>query len=47
MRILTVPIKTIYYEGEENTSYFRPFWDTFFISMVFLKSLFWRRGVQL
>jgi glycosyltransferase involved in cell wall biosynthesis len=44
MKITYVPIKTIYHEGDENSSSFRPFPDTFLICMVFLKSLFWRRG---
>jgi glycosyltransferase involved in cell wall biosynthesis len=47
MRIVSAPIKTIYLEGEANASHYRPFTDTFHISMVFLKSLFWRRGIQL
>ena len=44
MKITCVPIKTIYYEDELHHSSFRPFPDTFLICMVFLKSLFWRRG---
>lgn len=44
MKITYVPIKTIYHEGDKNSSSFRPFPDTFLICMVFLKSLFWRRG---
>ena len=44
MRITSVPIKTIYYEDEQDSSSFRPFPDTFLICMVFLKSLFWRKG---
>jgi glycosyltransferase involved in cell wall biosynthesis len=44
MKITCVPIKTIYHEDEQNYSSFRPFPDTFLICMVFLKSLFWRRG---
>lgn len=44
MKITSVPIKTIYHEDEQNSSFFRPFPDTFLICMVFLKSLFWRRG---
>jgi glycosyltransferase involved in cell wall biosynthesis len=44
MKITYVPIKTIYYEDDKNSSSFRPFPDTFLICMVFLKSLFWRRG---
>jgi glycosyltransferase involved in cell wall biosynthesis len=47
MRIASAPIKTIYLEGEANASHYRPFTDTFHISMVFLKSLFWRRGIRL
>jgi glycosyltransferase involved in cell wall biosynthesis len=47
MRIVSAPIKTIYLEGEANASHYRPFTDTFHISMVFLKSLFWRRGMRL
>ena len=44
MKVTWIPIKTIYYEDEQNKSSFRPFPDTFLICMVFLKSLFWRRG---
>jgi glycosyltransferase involved in cell wall biosynthesis len=44
MRITCVPIKTIYYDDEKDSSSFRPFPDTFLICMVFLKSLFWRKG---
>ena len=44
MKISYIPIKTIYHEGEGKSSSFRPFPDTFLICMVFLKSLFWRRG---
>lgn len=44
MKITCVPIKTIYHEDEQNSSSFRPFPDTFLICMVFLKSLFWRKG---
>ena len=44
MKITCVPIKTIYYEDELNCSSFRPVPDTTLICMVFLKSLFWRRG---
>ena len=44
MKITYVPIKTIYHEDDEISSSFRPFPDTFLICMVFLKSLFWRRG---
>jgi len=44
MQITCIPIKTIYHEDEEISSSFRPFPDTFLICMVFLKSLFWRRG---
>ena len=44
MKITCVQIKTIYYEDELHHSSFRPFPDTFLICMVFLKSLFWRRG---
>jgi glycosyltransferase involved in cell wall biosynthesis len=47
MKILSVPVRTIYYTGDENLSHYRPFTDTFHISMVFLKSLFWRRGIPL
>ena len=47
MKITCVPIKTIYYEDELHHSSFRPFPDTFLICMVFLKSLFWRRGLYL
>ncbi len=47
MRIVNVPVKTIYHEGEEVASHYRWFIDTFHISMVFLKSLFWRRGIRL
>lgn len=47
LRIVTVPVRTIYYAGEENFSHYRAFTDTFHISMVFLKSLFWRRGIPL
>ena len=47
MKITCVPIKTIYYEDELHHSSFRPFPDTFLICMVFLKSLFWRRGFYL
>ena len=43
-KITCVPIKTIYYEDELHHSSFRPFPDTFLICMVFLKSLFWRKG---
>jgi glycosyltransferase involved in cell wall biosynthesis len=44
MKITYVPIKTIYYEDDNSSSSFRAFPDTFLICMVFLKSLFWRRG---
>ena len=44
MKITYAPIKTIYHEDNANSSSFRAFPDTFLISMVFLKSLFWRRG---
>jgi glycosyltransferase involved in cell wall biosynthesis len=44
MKITYVPIKTIYHEDDKNSSSFRAFPDTFLICMVFLKSLFWRRG---
>lgn len=44
MKITCVPIKTIYYEDELSCSSFRPVPDTTLICMVFLKSLFWRRG---
>jgi glycosyltransferase involved in cell wall biosynthesis len=47
MKITCVPIKTIYYEDELHHSSFRPFPDTFLICMVFLKSLFWRKGFYL
>jgi glycosyltransferase involved in cell wall biosynthesis len=47
MRIVSAPIKTIYHEGAANASHYRPFTDTFLISMVFLRSLFWRKGIQL
>jgi glycosyltransferase involved in cell wall biosynthesis len=47
MRIVTAPIKTIYHRGADDASHYRPFTDTFLISMVFLKSLFWRRGIRL
>ncbi|HBZ54853.1 MAG TPA: glycosyltransferase family 2 protein [Syntrophobacteraceae bacterium] len=47
MRIVSTPIKTIYHGGTANASHYRPFTDTFLISMVFLKSLFWRRGIRL
>ena len=47
MRIVSAPIKTIYHEGSATVSHYRPFTDTFLISMVFLKSLFWRKGIQL
>jgi glycosyltransferase involved in cell wall biosynthesis len=46
MRIVSAPIKTIYHEGSATVSHYRPFTDTFLISMVFLKSLFWRKGIQ-
>ena len=44
MKITYVPIRTIYHEDDKSSSSFRPFPDTFLICMVFLKSLFWRRG---
>jgi glycosyltransferase involved in cell wall biosynthesis len=47
MNIICVPIRTIYHTGEDEASHYRPFTDTFHISMVFLKSLFWRRGIPL
>ncbi|MHC1742567.1 MAG: glycosyltransferase family 2 protein [Syntrophobacteraceae bacterium] len=47
MKIICVPIRTIYHSGEDDVSHYRPFTDTFHISMVFLKSLFWRRGIPL
>jgi glycosyltransferase involved in cell wall biosynthesis len=47
MKIACVPIKTIYHKGDETYSHYMPFTDTFHISMVFLKSLFWRRGIRL
>jgi glycosyltransferase involved in cell wall biosynthesis len=47
MRIVSAPVKTIYLEGEDSISHYRWFTDTFHISMVFLKSLFWRRGIRL
>ncbi len=47
MRITSVPIQTIYHKDDENSSSFRPFPDTFLICMVFLKSLFWRKGLYL
>lgn len=47
MTIVCVPIRTIYHTGEDDASRYRPFTDTFHISMVFLKSLFWRRGIAL
>ena len=46
MRITSVPIKTIYHINDQDTSYFRPVRDTFLICMVFLRSLFWRRGID-
>ncbi len=47
MKIVCTPIRTIYHPGDESLSHYRPFIDTFNISMVFLKSLFWRRGIPL
>lgn len=47
LTIVCAPIRTIYHLGDENTSHYRAFTDTFHISMVFLKSLFWRRGMSL
>jgi len=47
MKIASVPIRTIYHSDAESISSFRPFTDTFLISMVFLKSLLWRRGLYL
>jgi glycosyltransferase involved in cell wall biosynthesis len=47
MKIISIPIKTIYYQGDDMVSHYRPFTDTFHISMVFLKSLFWRKGIRL
>lgn len=47
MTIICVPIRTIYHTGSDDASHYRPFTDTFHISMVFLKSLFWRRGIPL
>jgi len=44
MKLTCIPIKTIYHDDEQNSSSFRPFPDTFLICMVFLKSLFWKRG---
>ena len=46
MRITSVPIKTIYHADEQDTSSFRPVLDTFLICMVFLRSLFWRWGMD-
>lgn len=47
MRIVSIPIQAIYYKDEECASHYRGFWDTFLIIMVFFKSLFWRRGMEL
>lgn len=47
MRIVSAPIKTIYHQEAADASHYRAFTDTFLISMVFLKSLFWRRGIRL
>ncbi|MBN1572219.1 MAG: glycosyltransferase family 2 protein [Deltaproteobacteria bacterium] len=37
-----VPIKAIY--AEDQKTYFRPVVDTYLISIVYLRSLFWKRG---
>jgi len=37
-----VPIRAIY--AEDHTSNFRPVLDTFLISLIYLRSIFWRRG---
>jgi glycosyltransferase involved in cell wall biosynthesis len=37
-----VPIRAIY--TEHHTSNFRPVLDTFLISLIYLRSIFWRRG---
>ena len=47
MKITSVPIKTIYHVNGNDGSSFRPVVDTFLICMVFLRSLFWRRGLYL
>ncbi|MBN1883601.1 MAG: glycosyltransferase family 2 protein [Deltaproteobacteria bacterium] len=41
-RFCFVPIRAIYME--DHTSNFRPVLDTFLISMIYLRSIFWRRG---
>lgn len=39
-----VPIKAIY--AEDQKTYFRPVVDTYLISIVYLRSLFWKRKLQ-
>ena len=41
-RIGFVPIKAIYFSGRQHRSYYRPIWDTFRISIIFLMNLFWK-----
>jgi len=41
-RFSFVPIRAIYME--KHTSNFRPVLDTFLISVIYLRSIFWRRG---
>ena len=37
-----VPIRTIYFSNNQQRSYYRPIKDTFRISIIFLRNLFWK-----
>ena len=37
-----VPVKTIYFSNRQHRSYYRPIKDTFRISIIFLRNLFWK-----
>ncbi len=40
-KIVTIPIKPIYFPLGQETSYYRPIIDTYLICITFLKSFFW------
>jgi glycosyltransferase involved in cell wall biosynthesis len=41
-KISFVPIKTIYFQKPQRQSFYRPVKDTFRISIIFLRNLFWK-----
>lgn len=41
-KISFVPIRTIYFPKHQRRSYYRPIKDTFRISIIFLRNLFWK-----